>query len=166
MNSIFKRRSIRKYLDSDISDEMVEEVIKAGMAAPSAGDEQPWQFVVVRNKSTMLEFPKFHQYAQMLKEAPVAIVVCGDLNRQAYEGFWIQDCSAAIQNMLLQVTEMGLGSVWVGIYPDKNRVEKTRELLDLPENIVPVAVLPIGVPGEIKHIANRYDKNMIHFEKW
>lgn len=166
MDSIFKRRSIRKYLDSDVSDEMVEEILKAGMAAPSAGDEQPWQFVVVRNKSTMLEFPKFHQYAQMLKEAPVAIIVCGDLNRQAYEGFWIQDCSAAIQNMLLQITEMGLGSVWVGIYPDERRVEKTKELLDLPENIVPVAVLPIGVPGEFKPPTNRYDKKMIHYEKW
>lgn len=166
MNSIFKRRSIRKYLDNDISDAMVEEIIKAGMAAPSAGDERPWHFIVVRNKSTMLEFPKFHQYAQMLKDAPVAIVVCGDLNRQTYEGFWIQDCSAAIQNMLLQVTEMGLGSVWVGIYPDKNRVEKTKELLDLPGNIVPVAVLPIGVPGEIKPATNRYDKKMIHVEKW
>jgi nitroreductase len=166
VNSIFKRRSIRKYLDSDVSDEMVEEIIKAGMAAPSAGDERPWHFIVVRNKSTMLEFPKFHQYAQMLKNAPVAIVVCGDLNRQAYEGFWIQDCSAAIQNMLLQVTEMGLGSVWVGIYPDKKRVEKTKELLDLPENIVPVAVLPIGAPGEIKPVTNRYDKRMIHLEKW
>jgi nitroreductase len=166
VNSIFKRRSIRKYLDNDISDAMVEEIIKAGMAAPSAGDERPWHFIVVRNKSTMLEFPKFHQYAQMLKNAPVAIVVCGDLNRQAYEGFWIQDCSAAIQNMLLQVTEMGLGSVWVGIYPDKKRVEKTKELLDLPENIVPVAVLPIGAPGEIKPATNRYDKKMIHLEKW
>ena len=166
MNSIFKRRSIRKYLDSDVSNAAIEEILKAGMAAPSAGDEQPWQFVVVRNKSTMLEFPKFHQYAQMLKEAPVVIVICGDLNRQAYEGFWIQDCSAAIQNMLLQITEMGLGSVWVGIYPDERRVEKTKELLDLPENIVPVAVLPIGVPGEIKPPTNRYDKKMIHYEKW
>lgn len=166
MNSIFKRRSIRKYLDDEISDAVVEEIIRAGMAAPSAGDEQPWQFIIIRNKSTMLEFPKFHQYAQMLKNAPVAIVVCGDLNRQTYEGFWIQDCSAAIQNMLLQITEIGLGSVWVGIYPDEKRVDKTKEILDLPENIVPVAVLPIGIPGEIKSATSRYDKNKVHYEKW
>ena len=166
MNSIFKRRSIRKFTSQEVSDITLNTIIRAGMAAPSAGNEQPWHFVVIKDRETLNEFPKFHPYAQMLKEAPVAIVVCGDLNHLKYEGFWQQDCAAAIQNMLLEVTELGLGSVWVGLHPNVERVKKVQELLNIPVDVIPVAVLPIGYPGETKDSADRFDYKRIHNEKW
>ena len=111
MNAIFNRRSIRKYINKDISEDIINKIIKAGMAAPSAGNEQPWHFILINDKNILNEIPKFHPYSQMLKEVSCAIVVCGDLSLEKYEGFWVQDCSAATQNMLLMAQELGLGSV-------------------------------------------------------
>ena len=166
MNSIFTRRSIRKYLGKEVPSELIEKIISAGMAAPSAGNEQPWHFIIIKDREILNEFPKFHEYAQMLKESPVAVVVCGDLGNLKYDGFWQQDVAAAIQNMLLEVTELGLGSVWVGLYPNMERVAKVQKMLNMPENVMPVAVLPIGYPGETKDPADRFDKSRVHSEQW
>lgn len=166
MNSIFTRRSIRRYKEQDISEESIEKIIKAGMAAPSAGDEQPWQFIVIKDKNILGEIPKFHPYSLMLKEANCAIVVCGDLSLERMEGFWIQDCSAAAQNMLLMANELGLGSVWLGVYPVEDRVKSLKGLLELPESVIPLTVLPLGYPAERKKPAERFDPTRIHRDKW
>jgi len=166
MNAIFKRRSIRKYTDKVIPEEHIEQILKAAMAAPSAGNQQPWHFIVVDDKEILNEIPKYHQYAKMLKEASHAIVVCGDLSRQRYEGYWVQDCSAATQNILLMATELGIGSVWLGVYPDQDRIKALKELFELPENVVPLSIVSLGYPAESKGPSNRFDTTRIHRNKW
>ncbi len=166
MNAIFTRRSIRKYTGEEVAWEKIEQILRAGMAAPSAGNEQPWHFVVLDDRNVLDEIPKFHPYSQMLKEARCAIVVCADLSLQRYEGYWVQDCSAAAQNMLLMAEELGLGSVWLGVYPVEDRVKALKKLLGLPENVVPLCILPIGYPAERKEPANRFQPSRIHKNRW
>lgn len=166
MDAIFRRRSIRKYTDEQVSEELLEKIIRAGMAAPSAGNEQPWHFVIINDEKILKEIPKFHPYSSMLPGAKVAIAVCADLNLQRYEGYWVQDCSAATQNMLLMADELGLGSVWLGVYPTEERVIGMKKLLNLPDNIIPFSILPIGYPGEKKEPVDRFDKSRIHWNIW
>ncbi len=166
MHAIFKRRSIRRYTNKIVSDELLEQILKAGMAAPSAGNQQPWHFVVIDDREILNEIPKVHPYSNMLKEASHAIVVCGDTSRQRYEGFWVQDCSAATQNMLLMATELGLGSVWLGVYPNKERVNAIKELLNMPENVIPLCIVSVGYPAETKEPADRFDAARIHRNRW
>jgi nitroreductase len=166
MKEIFERRSIRKYTVKDVSDESIEELLKAAMAAPSAGNQQPWDFIVVRDRMVLNEIPKFHQYAQMLKEAPVAIVVCGVLEREKHKGYWTQDCAAAIENILIEAQFLGLGAVWLGVYPREDRVAGLKKLLDIPESVIPIAVISIGHPAESKEASQRYDEKKIHLNKW
>ena len=166
MNSIFNRRSIRKYTKQEISNELIEKLLRAAMAAPSAGNEQPWHFVVIRDKEIMYKIPKFHPYAQMLNSANCAIVVCGDLNLETNKGFWVQDCSAASENILIEATELGLGSVWVGVYPDMVRVNPVKALLDLPENIIPLGIIALGYPTDSKAPVDRFNATRIHQDKW
>jgi len=166
MKAILARRSIRRYTSEGIEDKVIHGLLEAAMAAPSAGDERPWEFIVLRDRAKLDAIPAIHPYAQMAKEAPVAIVICGDLKRQKYQGFWVQDCSAATENLLLAVADAGLGAVWCGIYPLEERVEAFRRLLATPKNIVPFALVPIGHPAEEKAPARRYDAGRVHQDKW
>ncbi|KOR25150.1 nitroreductase family protein [Clostridium sp. L74] len=166
MNAILKRRSIRKYKDKKISDDIVEGLLRAGMAAPSAVNEQPWQFIVLRDKEIMKKITKVHEYSKMLLEADVAIVVCGDKSKELIDDFWVQDCSAAIENILIEAEDRGLGAVWLGVYPIKERIEGIKEILNLPEDITPLSVIPIGYPNEDKKTIDRFDKERIHYDKW
>ena len=166
MKTILARRSIRRYTSEPVEDKLVHDLLEAAMAAPSAGDERPWEFIVLRDRTALYAIPAIHPYAQMAREAQVAIVVCGDLEKQKYEGFWVQDCSAATENLLLAVTDAGLGAVWCGIYPLDERVEAFRKLLGTPPHIVPFALVPIGRPAEKKGPARRYDAARVHQDKW
>jgi nitroreductase len=160
------RRSIRQYTGQEVSNEEITQVLKAAMAAPSAGNEQPWEFVVVRDRAKLDRIPTFHPHALMLKHAPVAILVCGDLNREVHKGYWVQDCSAATQNLLLAVQALGLGGVWVGVYPKEERVNGFRQLLGIPEHVVPFALIPIGHPAEQKPPADRFNESRVHYDQW
>lgn len=166
MDTIFRRRSIRKFRDGEIDQKKIEQIIRAGMNAPSAGNEQPWHFIVVRERDRLDGITQVHPYSSMLREAEVAIVLCGDVSLEQYEGFWVQDCAAAAENMLLEITDMGLGSVWLGIYPIKERIDGLRDLFSLPQNVFPFAVFPVGYPGEEKKENNRFDRARIHFDTW
>jgi nitroreductase len=166
MRSILERRSIRKYTDAPVSDDDIEDLLKAAMAAPSAGNEQPWEFIITRNRKDMIAINEIHPYSNCLRNAPVAIIVCGDINREQFKGYWPQDCSAATENILIAAQDKGLGSVWLGVYPLEDRVRGIREIFGLPENIVPFAVTPIGHPAESKDPPNRYDDSRIHWDKW
>ncbi len=166
MNAIFQRRSIRKYTSQQVAEERIEQLLRAGMAAPSAGNEQPWEFVVIRDRAVLNEIPKFHAFSKMLPEAGCAIVVCGDLNRDQFNGFWVQDCSAAAQNILLMAQELGLGAVWLGVYPDQSRVQPLAKLLRLPQNIVPLCILSVGYPAENRGEIDRFDPDRIHKDRW
>ena len=163
---IQKRRSIRSYKAAPVSDEQVETLLRAAMAAPSAGNEQAWAFIVVRDRATLDGIMQFHPYTGMLKTAPLAIVVCGDLTHQVYEGYWVQDCSAATENLLLAAANMGLGTCWCGVHPRPEREEGCRKLFGLPDHVVPFAVIAVGVPGEEKGPADYYDAGRVHRGTW
>ena len=166
MKAILTRRSIRKYKPQAVPDEIITELLTAAMSAPSAGNEQPWEFVVINDRKLLDRIPEFHPYATMLKEAPVAILVCGDLKREKHKGYWVQDCSAATENILIAVEEKKLGAVWLGIYPREERVAGLRKLLGIPESIVPFSLIAIGYPAEVKEPADRFDPVRVHQNRW
>ena len=166
MQSIFNRRSIRKYTNEVVPEDLIEQILRAGMSAPSAGNEQPWHFIVISDRNVMGEIQKVHPYSHMLKEASHAIVVCGDMSLQKYDGYWVQDCSAAMQNMLLMSQELGLGSVWLGVYPQVERVKGLKELLDMPLNVTPFSIMSLGYPAETKEPADRFNPSRIHRDRW
>ncbi len=167
MNEIFTRRSIRKYENKPVPDEMIRQLLKAAMYAPSAKNEQPWHFVVVQDREILDELAQCHPFAQMMKQAPVAIVPCCDTGIVRFRGvFWIQDMAAAIENILLEATHLGLGSCWCGVYPRENLVEKIGPLLQLPVDVIPVALIAIGYAGEKVEAPDRFIPERIHFNRW
>lgn len=156
IEAILTRRSVRKYTAQPVSDELVRELLQAAMSAPSAGNQQDWQFVVVRSRQVLDDMGRIHSHAPV-RGAPLAILVCGDLQRESHKGFWTQDCAAATQNLLLAAHARGLGAVWCGCYPREERAMGLRKLLALPEHIVPLALVVIGYPAEKKERQDRYD---------
>ncbi|WP_390890394.1 nitroreductase family protein [Geoalkalibacter halelectricus] len=166
MKEILFRRSIRKYTPELVSDEDIEELLRAAMAAPSAGNAQPWHFVVLTERRLLDAIADFHPYAAMARQAPAAILFCGDPSLERYPGFWVQDLSAAVENVLIAAQGKGLGAVWVGVYPAEERVEKMRELLAIPAGIIPFALVPFGHPAETKPPAERFDPSRVHRNGW
>ena len=167
MEAIFNRRSVRNYTAQPVSEELITILLKAAMAAPSAGNEQPWEFIVVRDRNLLLSVTKVHAYSHMLKEAQSAIIVCADLNRKKYpQDYWVQDCSAATQNILLAAAELGLGSCWLGVYPDSERVEGFRQIFAIPEHIVPFSAIAVGYAAKPQKAVDRFDQQRVHLEKW
>jgi nitroreductase len=166
MNAILTRKSIRKYKDTKVSDDIVEDLLRAAMAAPSAGNEQPWEFIVLRDKEVLKKITEFHPYSKMLLNTDVAIVVCGDVSKEKFKGYWVQDCSAATENILLAAEDKGLGAVWLGVYPLEDRVASLKETLNLPESVIPLSIIPVGYPDEQKEPADRFNKDRIHYDKW
>ncbi len=169
-NIIFRRASVRKYTDQLVTEEQIEMLMKAAMAAPSAKNCQPWEFIVVQNKETFKRIMEYHPYSSMLKEAALAIIVCANTEKESPDlkglDFWIQDCSASTQNILLQAAEMGLGGVWLGVYPKDKLVEETKKLFNLPKNIIPFSIISIGYPAQEIIPKDKFDKTKIHYEKW
>ncbi len=163
---IYLRRSVRKYQQREVEDELVTELLRAAMHAPSAGNAQPWHFIVIKSAERRQAVAQIHPYAQMVLQSPVAILVCADLNLEIYKGFWVQDCSAATMNILLRAVELGLGTVWCGIYPNEERVKAFRELFDLPQHVVPFSLVPVGYPAETPRPVDRFKPDRIHFEVW
>lgn len=166
MDAIFNRRSIRKYSEKPISKEKIDLLLKAGFSAPSAGNQQPWHFIIIDDKGLLLEIEKIHAHASMLKEANKAILVCGDLNLEKFKGYWMLDCSAATENILIAAHSKGLGACWLGIYPKEDRINKIKELLNLPEGIIPLSLIALGYPAEEKNSINRFSQKRIHHNKW
>lgn len=166
MKEILERRSVRSYTDKEISDETVKELLKAAMAAPSAGNEQPWEFIVIRDPQIFQDIMDIHPYAQPLKEAQVAILVCGDITKEKYQGYWVQDCSAATQNILIKVENLGLGAVWLGVYPTDDRVKGIKEMFNLPDTVIPLSIVSVGYPAKKPGPANRYDESKIHMNRF
>ena len=163
---ILRRRSIRTYTQEPVTEAQVEALLRAAMAAPSAGNQQPWRFVVIRDKRTLTAITEVHPYSKMLPGAPVAILVCGDPGAGKWPQYWEQDCAAATENVLIAAEQLGLGSVWLGVHPLAERVDGVRRLLGIPESIVPFALLPVGRPAERKEPADRYDAARVHHERW
>lgn len=166
MEAMLTRRSIRQYTAAEVDDEMVRRLLEAAMSAPSAGNEQPWHFVCIRDRAILDAVPAFHPHSKMLKQASLAILVCGDPMEEKYRGRWPLDCAAATENMLICANALGLGAVWLAIYPEDDRVEKMRELVNAPSRIVPFALVSVGFPAEHKGPANRYREDRVHREQW
>ena len=149
-----------------IPKETIEELLRAAMSAPSAGNEQPWQFLVIDDRKKLDSITGVNPNAKMCKEAQAAILVCGDTTKEKYPGFWVQDCAAATQNILLAAHTLGLGAVWVGLYPIEDRVVAMRTLLGLPDRVVPLALVPLGYPAQPIPPENRFNAARIHREHW
>lgn len=156
---ILKRRSIRKFTTQPVTDEQIEQILRAAMAAPTARNLQDWEFIVVKDPAVRRAVADAHPYGKMAVEAPVVIVVVGDPEQKYME----QDCAAATQNLLLAVSSLGLGAVWLGM-KDPDRIAGSRQALGIPGNRVPVVTIPIGYPGEEKPPRTQYDPDKIYID--
>ncbi len=161
---LLKRRSIRKYSKGAVGTDELTKLLEAAMAAPSAKNRQPWHFVVVQDKETLKNLSEAHPYGKMLADAAAAIAVCGDMN--VAPDYWIQDCSASTENILLAVAALGLGAVWLGCHPRPERVTAIKAVLGIPDHIGVLSLISIGHPGEEKEPRTQYDEARVHNEKW
>ena len=166
LTCIFTRRSVRKYTSQPISDETIKILLQAAMSAPTARDERSWEFIVVRDKDVLRQVPSFHPFAKHIPDAPVAIVIVGNKKLEAQPGLWVADCSNAAMTILLAAHSMGLGAVWTTFYPYPDRMAGARKLLNLPDNIEPLNIIPIGYPAEMKPPENRFNPAKIHYDRW
>lgn len=166
LDVIYQRRSIRKFKEDPVSDEIIRELLKCAMAAPSARNMCPWDFYVINNKETQAELRTVTRNFNY--ESSVMIVVCGNKQKsltQNNNDFWIQDCSAAVENILLAATSLHIGSLWCGIYPVPERVEKVRTILGVDNTIVPLALVHLGYADEEKEPRTRYSEDCVHYIK-
>lgn len=166
IDGILSRRSIRKYTAEPVSEEDIQILLKCAMQAPSAKNEQPWHFVVVTDQELRQKLAHTSDYTHMAADAPLLIVVCADETEDKRGGFWIQDCSAATQNLLLAAHGKNLGAVWCGVYPIEDRIAKIRENLNLPQNITPLGLICIGHPAQSPKPAERFIAARVHYQKW
>lgn len=160
------RRSIRKYLKQVVDKEQIMQLLEAAMYAPSARNEQPWHFIVVNEREILNKITEIHPYAAMLKDAPLAILVLADKNIEKTEGYRVQDCSAATQNILLSAHAMGLASVWLGVYPRTERMLEINKLFCLPQHIEAISIIALGYADEQKQFPDRFKKERIHYNNW
>ncbi len=168
LNFAFSRRSIRAYETRDVPDDMIRDLLEAAMAAPSAVAKDPWDFVVVRDARMRSGIAEGLPNGKMLAGAPVGIVVCGNLER-AHDrqlSYLLQDCSAAIENLLLAASTLGLGACWLGVHPREERILHIRGLLGIPRHVVPVAAIALGWPAEMQPPRTRYRQAAVHRETW
>lgn len=163
---ILSRRSIRKYHKQTISEDVLQKILRAGFQAPSAGNQQPWHFIVLDDRKILNVIHTFHPSAKMLKDADKAILVCGDLDLEKFKGYWTIDCAAASENILLAAHSLGLGACWLGLYPREGRMAGMRKLFRLPAHIIPFALISLGYPAEEKSKEERYNPSRIHRNKW
>jgi nitroreductase len=166
LEAIASRRSVRRYTDEPVSEEHVQALLHAAMAAPSAGNQQSWRFVVVTDREQLQRLSEATPYCRMLATAPLGIVVAGDTRDEKHPGYWVQDCSAAIENLLLAVRALGLGAVWIGVHPVAERVDNVRRACGIPEGIVPMSMISIGHPAEDKPPAERFEASYVHRDRW
>ena len=160
---ILKRRSIRKFKNEMVSNEIIKDLLECAMAAPSACNKQPWEFYVIKNSELLDDVKKIGRYTNF--NSPCVIVVCGNRERtlsKRENDFFIQDCSAAIENILLRATSLGLGTVWCGIMPMEVTYKKAIETLNLPDNIEPLGMIHVGYPDEEKEERTQYNEDYVH----
>jgi nitroreductase len=165
---IFARRSIRRYKEGEVDDALIRDLLDAAMAAPSAVCRDPWRFVVIRDGPTLAAVAEGLPNGKMLPSAALGLAVCGEL-AAAHDGqvsYMLQDCSAAIQNVLLAAAALGLGTCWLGVHPREDRMRHVARTLGLPNGIVPIAVIAVGWPAEEKRPRTRYNETCVHRDRW
>ena len=169
LHNILQRKSVRAYTDRAVSHEQLDTLIRAAMAAPTGRDMRPWHFIVLEGRHQLSPLAEQLPYAKMLAEAQAAVVVCGDMSVTDKEGNpsrnWTFDCSAATENLLLQAEAMGLGAVWTGVYPYDERLEAVKQVLHLPDHLIPLNVIPIGYPKGDPQPKDKYDPAKVEYRK-
>lgn len=170
MQNILSRKSVRAYTDQPVSRAQIDTLLRAAMAAPTGRDMRPWKFIVVDDKEMLKTLAGRLPYAKMLPEAQAAVLICGDLSVKDDKGNpstnWMFDCSAATENLLLAAESMGLGAVWTAVYPYDERLRPVTEVMQLPDYIVPLNVIPIGYPKGNPQPKDKYDTDNIHYNGW
>lgn len=168
IGNLFARRSIRSFTAEPVDPAQIELLLKAAMAAPSAGDRKPWHFVVVTDARVRAALAREHPHAAMVSAAPLALVPCGDpsLGIPGRPDYWVQDLAAAAENILLAATGLGLGAVWCGVHPVPDRVSGIRRVLGIPDTVVPFALIAVGHPAESKEPRTQYDPQRVHRDRW
>jgi nitroreductase len=166
MEALLTRRSVRHFETKPVPPELVQTLLRAAMQAPSAANAQPWHFVVISDRETLEKVTEFHPAAESLHKAPMAILVCGDGRLEKRPDRWMQDCSAATQNLLLAALSCGLGAVWLGIHPEDIRIENMRKLCNLPAEVHPLSLVAIGYPARALPPVDRFRPDRVHYEKW
>jgi nitroreductase len=166
IQAILTRKSIRNYSNEVIPEDLVNTLLHAAMQAPSAHNYQPWHFIVIKDRNILNEIPKFHPYSKMLKQANLAITVCGDQTIESSLEYNALDCAAATENLLIAAHALGLGAVWLGIYPRQERIAGLRNLLKIPDHVTPITLISIGYPDEDKANENRFKGSHIHLNTW
>ena len=164
--AILNRRSIRKYSDKAMPDGALDKLLKSAMYAPSAMNNQAWQFVVINQRKKLDEILKVISHAEMLKSAQAAVLICGDLDLEKNIDYVQQNCSAATQNLMLCAHGLGLGSCWIGVYPVKEIISGLQDLFKLPEHIVPISLVSLGYPAENPIAEDRFKNEKVHFNQW
>jgi len=168
LDYLFTRRSIRTFKPDDVAADLIHDILEAAMAAPSACAQDPWEFVVIRSPDMRAKLAKGLPHGTMIADSPVGIIVCGDMQRaQGNElSYMLQDCSAAVENLLLAVNTLGLGACWLGVHPLESRITHVRNLLNIPEHVIPIAAIAIGWPDEDQQPRTRYRDEAVHRETW
>jgi nitroreductase len=166
LEAIHSRRSVRRYQDRPVPEELVRKLLAAASSAPSARNQQPWQFVVIDDRQILAEIAEINPNAQMARRAPLGILVCGDLGLEKSPGYWVVDCAAAVENMLLAAHALGLGAVWTGVYPRQERMDGLRRLTKLPDDIIPHSLVILGYPAEQPPPQERYRPERVHRNTW
>ncbi|NDL66462.1 nitroreductase family protein [Anaerotalea alkaliphila] len=166
LQAIMTRTSIRKFTGERVGDQVLDQILRAGFAAPSAHNVQPWQFMIVDDPDTLEAIAEAHTHAKMLPSAGTAIVVCGDTTLQPELGFLLEDCSAAMQNMLLAIHGLGMGGVWIGIHPVEDLEVDMARILKLPGGMLPVGIIALGHAKEPKEPRDKYNPEKIHYNQW
>ncbi len=166
LDAIFSRRSVRTFTDEPVTDAEVELLLRAAMAAPSATNEQPWRFVVVRDPETRARLAHATPFAGALAAAPLAVVVCAEVKAARFLRFWVIDCAAAIENMLLAAHASGLGGVWIGVYPIGPFARRVRRVAGLPVGVAAHSLVAVGHPAEVKPGADRFRADFVHAGRW
>jgi nitroreductase len=163
LDIIFARRSIRRYTGEPVTEAEITGLLEAGMAAPSASNRKPWHFCVIRDRAALEALAKGHPYGKMLSQAALAIAVCGD---PSISSWWVQDCTAATENILVAASGLGLGAVWLGCHNAKGREQMVRDVAGIPSEIGVLSLISIGRPGETKEARTQYDPDRVHVDQW
>lgn len=168
IENIMTRASVRQFTDKPISKDTLETIVKAGMAAPTAVNKQPWEFVVVTDRAVLDSLLAHHPFSN-LKTATAAIIVCGNMEKTMEgdgQAYWIQDCSAASENILLAAHALGLGAVWCGVYPMQDRIAPLKEILNIPSYVTPLNIISMGYPATESHPKDKWNPDAVHFNAW
>lgn len=166
--NILKRKSVRNYIKGkNISEPQIETILKAGMSAPSARNIQPWEFIVIKDRNILNNLAERQPYGKMLTNASLAIVVAGNMEKAGeHQDFWQQDLAAATENILLMTEALGLGAVWIGVYPKEERVQITREELNMPPTLIPFNIISIGYPEKEEQPKDKWNKENVHYDSF